>query len=109
MTTSQQQFNALPRSAPEAQGINSAAVLGFVDAAEQANLGLHSLIVMRHGQMVAEGWWTPYASHRPHMLFSLSKSFTSTAAGLAVSEGRLSLDDAVASFFPEQAPADISP
>lgn len=43
------------------------------------------------------------------MLFSLSKSFTSTAAGLAVSEGRLSLDDSVVSFFPEQAPAEVSP
>jgi CubicO group peptidase (beta-lactamase class C family) len=101
--------NALPRSAPEAQGIPSAAVLAFVDDAERKNLGLHSLMLLRHGHVVAEGWWEPYRPAHPHMLFSLSKSFCSTAAGLAVAEGRLSLDDTVLSFFPDQAPAEPSP
>ena len=57
---------------------------------------------------LAEGWWAPYEAERPHMLFSLSKSFTSTAIGLAVAEGRLSVDDLVLSFFPEDAPAEPS-
>ena len=65
-------------------------------------------MLLRHGQVVAEGWWAPYAPERPHMLFSLSKSFTSTAIGLAVAEGRLSVDDPVLSFFPEDAPAKVS-
>ncbi|MGC9468243.1 MAG: serine hydrolase domain-containing protein, partial [Anaerolineae bacterium] len=60
------------------------------------------------GNVVAEGWWTPYAPDRPHMLFSLSKSFTSTGVGFAVAEGRLSLDDSVLSFFPNDAPDEIS-
>ena len=47
----------------------------------------------------------PIAADRPHMLFSLSKSFTSSAIGLAVAEGRLSVDDPVLSFFPDDAPA----
>ena len=97
--------NALPRSAPEAQGIPASAVLTLVDEAERKALGLHSLMVLRHGHIVAEGWWAPYAAQRPHMLYSLSKSFCSTAAGLAVAEGRLSLDDTVLSFFPDEAPA----
>nr|WP_223067364.1 serine hydrolase [Paenibacillus caui] len=58
-------------------------------------------MVLRHGQVVAEGWWAPYKAHFPHSLYSLSKSFTSAAIGLAVSEGRLSLDDKVISFFPD--------
>ena len=70
---------------------------------------LHSFMLLRHGQVVARGWWSPYAAQRPHMLFSLSKSFTSTAVGLAVAEGRLTVDDPVLSFFPEDAPAKVSP
>jgi len=57
---------------------------------------------------VAEGWWAPYDREIPHILYSLSKSFTSTAVGLAISEGKLSLDDPVIKFFPDEAPADPS-
>lgn len=93
-----------PRSAPEAQGIASSAILGFVEAVE-ANIDvLHSFMLVRHGQVVAEGWWAPYASDLPHMLFSLSKSYTSTGVGLAVAEGYFSIDDPVISFFPDETP-----
>jgi CubicO group peptidase (beta-lactamase class C family) len=98
----------LPRSAPEAQGIPSSAILAFVEAAEAKNLGVHSVMVLRHGHVVAEGWWAPYGKDDPHMLYSLSKSFTSTAAGLAVAEKKLTLDDSVLSAFPEDAPASPS-
>ena len=53
-----------PRSSPEAQGISSAAILGFVEAAEQKINALHSFMLVRHGQVVAEGWWAPYAAGR---------------------------------------------
>ncbi|WP_054027723.1 serine hydrolase domain-containing protein [Bacillus sp. FJAT-28004] len=99
----------LPRSQPEAQGIPSAAVINFLNAVKERNLELHSLMLLRHGQVVAEGWWKPYASDIPHMLFSLSKSFTSTAIGLAASEGKLSVDDTIVSFFPNDAPEEIEP
>jgi CubicO group peptidase (beta-lactamase class C family) len=99
---------ALPRSAPEAQGVSSTAILDFVDAAEKQIDALHSLMIVRHGNVIAEGWWAPYAADEPHMLYSLSKSFTSTAVGLAVAEGRLTVDDLVLGFFPEDAPADPS-
>jgi CubicO group peptidase (beta-lactamase class C family) len=98
----------LPRSAPEAQGLPSSAILEFVAQAEQNVENLHSLMIVRRGHVVAEGWWAPYAAERPHMFFSLSKSFTSTAIGLAIAEGLLSLDDPVLSFFPADAPAEVS-
>jgi CubicO group peptidase (beta-lactamase class C family) len=96
----------LPRSTPEAQGIPSSAILAFIEAAEENIDALHSLMVLRHGHVVAEGWWEPYRREDPHVLFSLSKSFTSTGIGLAVAEGRLSIDDTVLSFFPEDGPAE---
>jgi CubicO group peptidase (beta-lactamase class C family) len=99
----------LPRSTPEAEGLPSGAVRAFVDGAEEQVPGLHSLMLLRHGHVIAEGWWEPYGPDTPHLFFSLSKSFTSTAAGLAVGEGRLSLDDDVLSFFPDDAPAAPGP
>jgi CubicO group peptidase (beta-lactamase class C family) len=98
----------LPRSTPEAQGISSASILAFVEAAEEQIDALHSLMVLRHGHVVAEGWWEPYRREDPHVLYSLSKSFTSPGVGLAVAEGLLSVDDTVLSFFPEDAPPEPS-
>lgn len=99
---------ALPRSTPEAQGIASAAIHRFVEAADREIDGMHSFMLVRHGHVVAEGWWAPYAASAPHTFYSLTKSFTSTAIGFAVAEGRLTLDDPVRSFFPEAAPAEPS-
>lgn len=94
----------LPRSTPEAQGVSSAGVLAFIDAADKQLHSLNSFMLIRHGHVVAEGWWAPYRPDAPHSLYSLSKSFTSTAVGLAISEGKLSLDDEVLKFFPDEAP-----
>ncbi len=98
----------LPRSAPEAQGVSSAAVLAFVDAADKKVEVMNSFMLVRHGHVVAEGWWTPYDAKTRHELYSLSKSFTSTAVGLAVADGKLNIDDTVLSFFPDDAPKEPS-
>ena len=99
----------LPRSTPEAEGIPSAAILDFVAAAQEQLESLHSLMVVRHGRVVAEGWWSPFAAQHAHMMFSVSKSFTSTAVGLAIDEGRLTLDDRVVDLLPDDLPARIDP
>lgn len=96
--------NYLPRSTPEKQGVDSTAIVKFIKNVEDKIHELHSFMLLRNGSVIAEGWWSPYAPDRPHVLFSLSKSFTSTAIGLAVAEGRLKLEDQVLSFFSEDAP-----
>jgi len=98
----------LPRNAPEAQGVSSKAILDFVESADREISSLHSFMLVRHGHVVAEGWWKPYDAAKRHELYSLSKSFTSTAVGLAIAEGKLSLDDEVSKFFPEDMPAEPS-
>ncbi len=95
----------LPRTSPEKQGIASSAILRFIDAIENCEQELHSFMLLRHGCIVAEGWWSPYGRDIPHMMFSLSKSFTSTAVGIAVAEGYFTVDDLVISFFPDDLPA----
>jgi CubicO group peptidase (beta-lactamase class C family) len=97
----------LPRSTPEAQGISSEAIQDFVSTVDKIDT-LHSFMLIRHGKVVAEGWWKPEAPDKPHVLHSLSKSFNSTAVGLAIAEGKLSLDDPVLKFFPNDAPAEPS-
>ena len=100
--------SGLPRSYPEAQGVSSSALLEFIQAADQKIESMNSFMLVRHGHVVAEGWWAPYNAGSPHSLYSLSKSFTSTAVGLAISEGKLSLDDEVLKFFPDDAPKEPS-
>src|SRR5579872_6917473 len=88
----------LLRSTPEAQGISPQAICDFVAAADKVNT-LHSFMLVRHGHVIAEGWWKPEAADTPHVLNSLTKSFNSTAVGLAIEEGKFSLDDPVLKFF----------
>ena len=95
-------MTALPRSTPAEQGVDVRGIDRFVAAlAPMPGVELHSLMVLRHGQVVAERWWRPYAPDRPHQLYSLSKAFTATALGLAVGEGLVDLDATVLSYFPE--------
>jgi CubicO group peptidase (beta-lactamase class C family) len=97
----------LPRSTPEAQGVSSSGVLAFIETADKIE-SLNSFMLVRHGQVVAQGWWTPYHPQARHQLYSLSKSFTSTSVGLAIAEGKLKVDDEVLKFFPDDAPSDPS-
>jgi CubicO group peptidase (beta-lactamase class C family) len=99
----------LPRTSSENAGIDPAGVTAFVNAVNARVGGLHSFMLLRNGTVAAEGWWTPYAPQYPHMLYSLSKSFTSTAIGLAVAEGLLTVDTPVTTFFPEDLPAKVEP
>jgi len=95
----------LPRSAPEALGIDSRRLLDLFTAVDRTIHEPHSLMILRHGQVAAEAWWSPYSADRRHLLFSLTKSFTATAVGLAVGDGLVGLDDRVVKYFPGVAPA----
>lgn len=98
----------LPRMSPESQGIASAAILQLVKAMEASGLEWHSFMLLRHGNVVAEGWWKPFEASFKHTLYSLSKSFTSTAIGLLVKEGKITVEDPVTSFFKDELPVTIS-
>ena len=96
--------HGLPRSSPEAEGVAGEGILAFLDAVDQAGFEFHSLMMLRHGKVIAEGWWDPYGPDFVHTMYSMSKSFTSTAVGFAVKEGRLRVTDRVVSFFPQDVP-----
>ena len=98
----------LPRAAPSTQQVDATAVMALLERLDQQAIECHSLMVVRHGHVVAEGWWTPYSSDRPHLLYSLTKSFTGVAVGLAVDDGRLSLDDRVVDVLADQVPDPVA-
>lgn len=93
---------SLPRSSPAEQGVDARGIDAFLAALEPLpEVETHSLMVVKNGHVVAERWWRPYGPDRPHLLYSLSKSFTSTALGFAVAEGLVDVDATVLSYFPE--------
>ncbi|MDB6137306.1 MAG: class beta-lactamase-related serine hydrolase [Verrucomicrobiaceae bacterium] len=98
----------LPRSTPEAEGVDSKGIEAFIDAIAHSKHELHSFMMLRHGKVISEGWWAPYGPQYNHTMYSMSKSFTSTAVGLAVSEGKLSVEDLVVQFFPQDVPEPVS-
>ena len=86
---------------PEAEGVSSVRLAEFIErffALEWT----HGLVVMRHGRIVAECYRDLCSPADRHQLFSLSKSFTSSAVGIALGEGLIPyLDAPLISFFPE--------
>lgn len=102
------QMSLLPRSVPSAERMDAKSVLALLDRLDERSVECHSLMVVRHGRVVAEGWWAPYSRDRPHLLYSLTKSFISIAVGFAVADGLLRLDDRVVDLLDDHVPADVS-
>ncbi|MEV6848274.1 serine hydrolase domain-containing protein [Actinoplanes sp. NPDC051411] len=90
----------LPRSTPAAEGIAPSGITALLDRLDARSVECHSLMVVRHGRVVAEGWWAPYSASRPHLLYSLTKTFTGAAAGIAIGDGLLSLDTRLGDVLP---------
>lgn len=94
---------------PESLGISSAAIMRFIEKIEREGINMHGFIIIRKGQIVSEGYWAPYSHRSMHRMYSISKSFVSLAIGLMIDEGKLKLDDRVASFFADIVPVNVHP
>lgn len=98
--------NFFEAARPEEVGIQSEHVKNFIDKLDAYNLAMHSIIVIRHGKVVAETYYAPYQADTFHRMFSVTKSFTALAIGLLEEEGKLSLDDKIVDHFPEKLPSE---
>ena len=101
----------LPRT--EASPEIVAAVDSFVNATvirpvRPDSITLHSIMILKHGEVVLEKWFNGQTAEMPHAMHSVSKTFTATAVGLAIDEGKLKLNDPVIKFFPDKLPAEPS-
>ena len=98
----EQERRPLPRSTPELQGVDSDAAAGFYRALEAYHP--HGAMLLRHGKVIAEGYWSPWQKGYANMVYSLSKSITGMAVGLAESEGLLRTDEWLVDIFPDKTP-----
>lgn len=96
----------LPRA--EASVKMSKAAGKYLEAVEKAGQDLHSIMIVKDGNVVYEKWMSEGREGLPHILNSVSKTFTSMAVGLAIYEGRLSLDERIVDIFPEHCPENPS-
>lgn len=86
---------------PEEVGISSGDIREFVEKLEEYGLCMHSVMVIRYGKIVAEGYWKPFDENFRHRMYSVSKSFVAGAIGLLLDEGKINLTDRVCTYFPE--------
>jgi CubicO group peptidase (beta-lactamase class C family) len=61
--------------------------------AAHPELELHGMVVLHDGATVFEQYWAPYEPDDRALVYSVSKTFSATAVGLAIAEGRFGLDD----------------
>lgn len=94
---------------PEDANISSVGLIKFMDSMDERQINLHSFMLLRHGDVVAEGYYKPFEKDDEHIIYSVTKSFTSAAIGLAIEEGLLSLGDKIIDFFPEKIENNVHP
>ncbi len=94
----------LERTGCAESGLNPKAVYEFIKRCDEERLGLDGFMLLKDGKVAAEGFYSPYTAETPHVLYSMSKSFSSLALGFAVDEGLLTLDTSISDVFPEYDP-----
>lgn len=101
--------NPLLTATPEELGIPSLAINNFIQRLEKNNICMHSLIILRHNKIAAEGYWKPFSAEKKHRMYSITKSFVSIAIGFMIEEGLIKFDDKIISFFEDKLPTDGVP
>jgi len=95
--------NGWRSAAPEVEGMSSAELARVFKTIHDKNASLHSLLIVRHGYVVAEAYFTPYTTTDRHDQWSVTKSFMDALIGIAIAEGRITGTSArVLDFFPDQ-------
>ena len=90
--TTSAQIRELERSIPEVEGVPSGALIALMDSLMGLpKTDIHSVMVLRHGKVIAEIYPEPFAPEYRHTVYSCSKTFVGAAVGLAISENRLRL------------------
>ncbi len=97
----------LPAAPPEEHGLDSTRLAEVLTAMPDASPGIHSLVLVRNGSLLADASFYPYDGATPHGLESVTKAITSALAGIAADQGLLGLDDSVLSFFPDREIANV--
>ncbi len=87
---------------PEEQGLDSAKLADALRTIRERGDPIHSLLIIRNGQVLADAAFYPYDGKSLHEVASVTKSIMTTLIGIAADQGKLSLDDKMLSFFPDR-------
>ena len=86
----------------------ASAMDGFFQKAAADSFDIHSVMIVKDGQVIFSRWQSEGVDSVPHVLHSVSKTFTATAVGLAIADGKMALTDKVIDYFPDKLPAEVS-
>ena len=96
----------LPRA--ETPDSVASAMENFFQRAAGDSLDIHSVMIVKDGKVIFSRWQSEGVDTVPHVLHSVSKTFTATAVGLAIADGKMKLTDKTIDFFPDKLPAEVS-
>ena len=94
---------------PEEMGVHPGLIADYVREMNARRKMCHSFLMMRHGKVIAEGYWKPFHKDWLHRMYSVSKTFVSAAIGMLCDEGKISLNDKIADYFPDKLPENPHP
>lgn len=98
----------LERITPEQAGLDASRIVRMLDRLQEKKVDIVSMMLVRHGKVLAEAYWAPYTAEELRTVYSFSKTFTAMAIGIAEGEGILSLDERLVDIFPEKV-AQVTP
>lgn len=76
-------------------------VESFIEALKQEDHAVEAVMLYQNGEILLNHRFVPHCSR---LIYSHTKSFVATAAGMAVDEGKLHLDSRFMDYFPDYAP-----
>ena len=94
---------------PEDAGVHPDHAADYIREMNRRRKMCHSFLMMRHGQVFAEGYWKPFDENWLHRMYSVSKTFVSCAVGMLIDEGKITLDDRICDHFPDQCDENTHP
>ncbi len=94
--------NSIERAkTPDSVGIDSSVIAKMTEEMSYRGINVHSLMILRNNKVACEAWSKPISPEIPHMVYSISKSFLTTAYGFAISEGKITRETKLVDVFPE--------
>ena len=93
------QEQKLERITPAQAGLDPQYIINMMDRMEKEHINITSFMLLRHGKLLCEASYEPYDAAQLRTVYSLSKTFTSMAVGIAAGEGKIDLDEKITDLF----------
>ena len=90
-------------SSPETQGMQSKTLLKMMEAIKDRKYNIHSVTIVRNGDLVLDAYLYPFKYGEKHELYSVTKSVISALIGIAIDKGHIkTVHQPITHFFPDR-------